>query len=262
MPELPEVENRLRYLQRTALGQVIKDVHVSEARILKCCGERAFKSALRGRRLAAASRRGKYLIVTLDNGRALILHFTMGGDLKYYQDPADKPRFTRIEFLLDNSMRLAFTCPRNICRVMIVDSPADLPALREMGPEPLADDFTLSRLRQIVGAAKSRQIKALLMDQGSIAGIGNIYADEILFQARIRPDRPAPELTEAELRSLHKSIRKVLGRAILTGADEEFPATFLIARDARGQGCARCKDSIQKTRIAGRTTRFCAECQQ
>jgi formamidopyrimidine-DNA glycosylase len=261
MPELPEVENRLLYLRRTALGLVVNRVEVSEARILSCCQETDFKRGLRGRRLVAAHRRGKYLIISLDNGRSLVLHFTMGGDLKYYRDPADKPPYTRLEFVLDNGFRLAFTCPRNICRVMLVDSPSKISGLRDMGPEPLGGDFTLPRLRQILLTSRSRTIKSLLLDQNSVAGIGNIYADEILFEARLRPDRAASGLTQPEMKPLYNAIRKVLGKAILTGGDEHFPRNFLISRDLRRLGCPRCEGPIEKTRINGRTTRFCPHCQ-
>ena len=260
MPELPEVESRLQYLKRTALGQVVERVEVTEDRILKCCGAASFKRGLRGRRLEDAYRRGKYLIIGLDNGRSLILHFTMGGDLKYYRNPSERPRFTRLEFFLTNGYRLAFTCPRNICRVMLVDSLSEIAGLRAMGPEPLDNDFTITRLREVISSRRSRQIKSLLMDQNSIAGIGNIYADEILFQAGIRPDRRASSLSPPEARKLHKAIRKVLGAAITTGGDEELPEHFLISREMRGEGCPG-EHPIEKIRIIGRTTRFCPDCQ-
>ena len=262
MPELPEVENRLLYLRRTALGHVIDHVDVSEPRILICCGSTAFKRGLKGRQMVEATRRGKYLIVRLDDGRYLVLHFTMGGDLYYYSDPADRPRYSRLVFALENGFRLAFTCPRNICRVMLVDSPSDIAGLRTMGPEPLGEEFTQKDLRRILAAHPSRRIKSLLLDQNSIAGIGNIYADEVLFGAGIRPERAAGAISQIEASRLYRSIRSVLRRAIKTGGDEEFPDGFLIARDERGVGCPRCGRAIEKTTIIGRTTRYCSACQQ
>ncbi|HEY6327764.1 MAG TPA: DNA-formamidopyrimidine glycosylase family protein [Blastocatellia bacterium] len=262
MPELPEVENRLLYLQATALGHAIDRVEVSEPRIVKCCSADTFKRRLKGRRMVSATRRGKYLVVGLDNGRILLLHFTMGGDLKYYRDPADKPRYSRFELVLDNGYRLAFTCPRNICRVMVVDSISQIPGLRDMGPEPLGDEFTIDRLRQILSASPNRRIKPFLMDQNKIAGIGNIYADEILFGTHIRPTRAAGGLSKTETRLLYNSIRKILGEAIATGGEEEFPATYLISRESRGVGCPRCGHEIEKTTVGGRTTRHCPICQR
>ncbi|MGH9760006.1 MAG: Fpg/Nei family DNA glycosylase, partial [Blastocatellia bacterium] len=189
MPELPEVESRLVYLRQTALGQVIDKVIVTEPRIIKAPSVAQFTRRLKNRRLVEAVRRGKYLVITLDDGRALVMHFTMGGGLHYYEGSEEPPRFTRIEFFFRNRKRLAFTCPRNICRVMLVDSVEEIKGLREMGPEPLASDFNLGVLKELVLGGKSGKIKSVLMDQRSIAGIGNIYADEILFQAGVLPQR-------------------------------------------------------------------------
>jgi len=118
----------------------------------------------------------------------------MGGDLGYYKNAKHRPQYTRLEFILKNGWRLAFTCPRKICRVMLVDKRDDVPALREMGKEPLGKSFSLAFLRRLIEEHPRRQIKPLLMDQRLIAGVGNIYADEILFEARVRPDRLASTL--------------------------------------------------------------------
>jgi len=201
------------------------------------------------------------LIVALDNGRALILHFGMGGDLGYYQLPKERPQYTRVEFILTNGWRLAFTCPRKICRLMLVDDPALIPALREMGPEPLGNAFSLAFLERLIEERPRRQIKPLLMDQKMIAGVGNIYADEILFEALVRPDRLAFSLSREEIKRIHRHTRRVLRRSIRTAGDEEFPSDFLVSRDARGAVCRVCGHSIEKKTIGGRTARFCAHCQ-
>src|SRR5215472_14406378 len=156
MPELPEVENRLLYLRRTALGETIESVTVTAPGMIKSSGAVAFTRGLRGRRLVDASRRGKYLLVTLDDGRTLILHFGMGGDLSCYTDLSERPPFTRIDFKLSSGRRLAFTCPRKICRVMLVDNPLDVPALRDMGPEPLGKEFSLAYLERLIDEGSSR----------------------------------------------------------------------------------------------------------
>ncbi|HYL99956.1 MAG TPA: DNA-formamidopyrimidine glycosylase family protein [Blastocatellia bacterium] len=261
MPELPEVESRLVYLRATALGQIIDKVIVSEPRIIKAPSPAQFVRTLKHRLLVGAIRRGKYLVITLDDGRALVMHFTMGGSLHYYDSAQEAPRFTRIEFFLESGNRLAFTCPRNICRVMLVDSIDEIKGLREMGPEPLDANFTLPAFKQRVLGGKSAKIKVVLMDQRSIAGVGNIYADEILFQAELRPDRSASSLSDEEIRRLYRSVRNVLKKSLKTADDEEFPPTFLIGLDSRGAGCYRCDSKIERTRIGGRTTRFCPHCQ-
>jgi formamidopyrimidine-DNA glycosylase len=262
MPELPEVESQLDYLRGTALGRAIRKVSVFEPRIIKNSSAPAFRRALTGRRLVSAYRRGKYLIVGTDRPHVLILHFGMGGDLQYYPSPEQRPRFTRIEFILDNGYRLAFTCPRNICRVMSVRSPSDVPGLREMGPEPLCKAFTISVFKTLIGAGASRAIKAFLMDQKRIAGIGNIYADQILFETRIRPMRKTSELDAGETVRLYRSIRRVLKAALPTAAEEELPNHYIYSRDFNGQGCPACRRPFEKVRVAGRTTRYCAFCQQ
>jgi len=253
MPELPEVENWLRYFRRTALGSCIERVIITAPNMIKDPTARAFALRLRGRCFVEALRRGKYLIVVLDDGRKLILHFGMGGDLAYYTLPKEKPDYTRIEFILTNGRRLAFTCPRKICRVMLVDEITQVPALREMGPEPLGAAFSLAFLMRLIEERPRRLIKPLLLDQKMIAGVGNIYADEILFEAGIRPDRRAESLNEEDIKRIHRATRRVLRHSIRTGGDEEFPEDFLVSRESRGAVCRVCHQPIQKKKIGGRT---------
>jgi formamidopyrimidine-DNA glycosylase len=261
MPELPEVESQLNYLRGTALGHTIRKISVFEPRIIKNSSPASLRRALTGRRISGASRRGKYLIVEMTGGRFLVLHFMMGGDLQYYQNPKQRPRFTRIEFVLDNGYRLAFTCPRNICRVMSVKSATEVPGLRDMGPEPLCKAFTLRIFRNVIESGGSRAIKALLMDQSRIAGIGNIYADQILFEAEIRPIRKTSSLDREEISRIYRSIRRVLKKALPRASDDALPRHYIYSREFRGLGCPTCGNSFQKARVGGRTTRYCAICQ-
>jgi len=261
MPELPEVETRLQYFQRTVLGQRVERVILTAPNMIKDPGPRAFVKGMRGRQFVGASRRGKYLIVALDDGGALILHFGMGGDLYYYKSAKERPDYTRIEFLLTNGCRLAFTCPRKICRVMLVDDPTQIPALKQMGPEPLGSAFRLAFLQRLIEERPRRQIKPLLMDQKMIAGVGNIYADEILFEAKVRPDRLAVSLDQEEIKRIHRETRRVLRRSLRTASDEEFPSDFLVSRSARGALCKVCGYPIEKKTIGGRTAYFCPNCQ-
>ena len=261
MPELPEVETRLLYFRRTALGQCVERVIITAPNMIKSPTARAFARGLQGRCFVEAIRRGKYLIITLDNGRALILHFGMGGELSYYEKSKERPVYTRIEFILKSGRRLAFTCPRKICRVMLVDKAELVPALRVMGPEPLGSGFSLGFFQRLIDERPRRQIKPLLMDQKMIAGVGNIYADEILFEARVRPDRPASTLSDDEIKDIHRHTRRVLRRALRTAGDEEFPSDFLVSRESRGAVCRICGHPIEKATIGGRTAYFCSHCQ-
>jgi formamidopyrimidine-DNA glycosylase len=185
----------------------------------------------------------------------------MGGDLYYYDQPKERPEYTRIEFFLAGGSQLAFTCPRKICRVMLVDDPAHVPALREMGPEPLGTAFRLAFLERLIEERPRRQIKPLLMDQKMIAGVGNIYADEILFEAKVRPDRLAASLTSEEIKRIHRETRRVLRNAMRTAGEQEFPDDFLVSRNARGAVCRICGQPILKKTIGGRTAYFCSNCQ-
>ena len=261
MPELPEVETRLIYLRSTALGQQVSRVLVTAHNLIKSESARAFTRKLRERRFVDAHRRGKYLIITLDDGRALILHFGMGGDLHYYPTWRERPEYTRIEFIFVSGLRLAFTCPRKICRVMLVDRVNDVPALREMGPEPESKHFSFAYFERLCEESPLRRIKPLLMDQRKIAGVGNIYADEILFASGVRPDRRASSLSVEELRHIHRETRRVLRRAIKTAADQEFPSDFLVSRDQQHAGCKLCSGPIERRKINGRTAHFCPSCQ-
>ncbi len=262
MPELPEVETRLHYLRRTAIGRTIDRVRIYAPGNIKTPSARVFARNLQGRRIVDARRRGKYLIASLDDGRALILHFSMGGDLHYYRGEDERPDYTRIEFFFENEWRLAFTCPRNICRVMLVDDPMLVRGIREMGPEPLGDEFTVTKLEGVLRRSPLRQIKPLLLDQSSVAGVGNIYADEILHAAFIRPDTRASAIDPERVKLLYRAIRRVLKNSIRTAREEDFPASFLIAREARGLGCPRCGSGISKKRVGGRTSRYCPRCQK
>lgn len=262
MPELPEVETQLRYFRKTALGSCVERVIITAPNIIRRLSARAFATGLRERCFVDAERRGKYLIVNLDNGRSLILHFGMGGDLSYYKSAKERPDYTRIEFVLSNGWRLAFTCPRKICRVMLVDEASQIPALKNMGPEPLSTAFSFAFFERLIEERPRRQIKPLLMDQKMIAGVGNIYADEILFEAKVRPDRIASSLSEDEIKRIHRETRRVLRRALRTAAEPEFPADFLVSRNSRGAACRVCAGTIERKTIGGRTSYFCASCQR
>jgi formamidopyrimidine-DNA glycosylase len=144
---------------------------------------------------------------------------------------------------------------------MLVDAAAHVPALREMGPEPLGTAFSFAFLERLIEERPRRQIKPLLMDQKMIAGVGNIYADEILYESRVRPDRLASSLTDEETRRIHRATRRVLRRAMRTASDQEFPSDFLVSRDARGAVCRICSQPIEKKTIGGRTAHFCSHCQ-
>jgi formamidopyrimidine-DNA glycosylase len=267
MPELPEVETYRRYFEETALGQTIVYLEVEDQRQLSTDYD-TLQQALKGVRLMEVQRIGKHFLINLSTGKTLVLHFGMTGDLAYYRDVEDTPRFARIVFHLTNGFRLAFIDARKFGRVGLADSVAAYQQQKALGPDALA--ISLPDLQARLAKRKA-PIKALLLDQKILAGIGNWIADEVLFQAGVFPAKPANELTSAELERLHSAIRHVLHTAIEQEAIyQNFPKSFLIhargwddsaLKPAERQVCPQHRQPLHFTKVGGRTTYFCTTCQ-
>ncbi|MDQ6800102.1 MAG: DNA-formamidopyrimidine glycosylase [Acidobacteriota bacterium] len=252
MPELPEVEMYARYFARHALGQPIKRIRVLDTRIL---GTRSLRP-LAGRAFRRVQRHGKHLFADAE-GVWLRLHFGMTGDLAYYRD--DPPRFARVIFDFDNGAHLAYEDARLFGVVDLVRSPEEFIREHGLGPDPLDPRFTLREFRKLLHKRRGR-IKALLLSQDIIAGIGNLYADEALFRASIDPRRTVDRMSDAEVQTLYKQIRSVLRETIeLKSRDRGYPARFLIQHREEGDRCPRCGGTIQRAVVAMRTTYYCAK---
>jgi formamidopyrimidine-DNA glycosylase len=249
MPELPEVEMFKRYFERHALGQKIARVRVLDARI---AGTRRL-GTLAGREFRSARRHGKHLFV--DAGDIwLHMHFGMTGDLAYYTDAP--PRFARVIFDFDNGAHLAYEDMRLFGIVDLAPSPDDFIREHDLGPDPL--ELNLRDFRRLLGGRRGR-VKALLMSQNVIAGIGNLYADEALYRASIDPKRPIDCLSPAEGGALFRSIRGVLQEAIaFKSRGGDYPGRYLVQHREEGDRCPRCGGTIRRTVVAGRTTYYCA----
>jgi formamidopyrimidine-DNA glycosylase len=252
MPELPEVEMFARYFARHALGQPITRIHVLDSRIL---GTRSLRPLI-GHSFLRVQRHGKHLFA--DAGDLwLRLHFGMTGDLAYYRD--DAPRFARVIFDFDNGEHLAYEDARLFGVVDIVRSPEDFVREYGLGPDPLDPRFTLREFRKLLHKRRGR-IKALLLSQDIIAGIGNLYADEALFRASIDPRRTVDRMSDAEVKALYTNIRGVLQQTIaFKSRDRDYPARFLIPHRKEGDRCPRCGGTIRRTVVATRTTYYCAK---
>ncbi|HSP16425.1 MAG TPA: DNA-formamidopyrimidine glycosylase family protein [Thermoanaerobaculia bacterium] len=254
MPELPEVEIYSRYLAKHALGQPIRRVRVSDERILGGIRKETFAAALRGRAFRDVRRHGKHLFADA-KGVWLHLHFGMTGDLAYYE--GDDPRFARVVFDFANGAHLAFEDMRLFGIADLTPDPAAYIAGHGLGADPLDPAFTLPRFRNLL-AGRRGAIKSLLMSQDVIAGIGNLYADETLFQTSIHPRRPVSELSDNDIRQTYMTIRRILRGVIARksrGADH--PPRFLILHREEEEQCPRCGGSIERTVVSGRTTYFC-----
>ena len=278
MPELPEVETYARYFTSHALHQRIARVHVRDERILADIRKETFVRKLKGRAFTEVRRHGKHLFAhavverrppsaaeTFRRPRAgaapqdawLHLHFGMTGDLKYYRDSADEPRFSKVIFDFDNGAHLAFEDVRLFGLANVVDSPDAFIAARGLGPDPLDRSFTYKRFAETLDKRRGA-IKSLLMSQEIIAGLGNLYADEILFQSSIHPRRTIDRLRDAEKRAIFDAMRRILRTALL----RDLPPRSLFHHREEGERCPKCEGTLRRTVVFGRTTYYCAKHQR
>ncbi|MBX0289208.1 DNA-formamidopyrimidine glycosylase [Hymenobacter sp. HSC-4F20] len=269
MPELPEVETYRRFLNEVLLDQTITALEVQDAHVL-AVEEDVLRQALVGRTITGTSRLGKNCFLQLDSGQVLVWHFGMTGDVGAYRDGPDAPRFTRVALHLSSGLRVAFVDPRKFGRIRLAESVEQYRQAKKLGPDAL--DITAEQLQHKLSKRKTI-LKPLLLDQSITAGLGNWIVDEVLFQARIHPERVAQTLSTREFEDLHTAIQLVLHTAIGHEATyRDFPASFLIhARewdDSATPGtdqhrfCPRHSDTeIAKSYVGGRATYTCPHCQ-
>ena len=251
MPELPEVEVYRRYFAAHALRKRIARVRVLDQRIL---GTRSL-APLRGRAFRGVQRHGKHLFADAKDVW-LHLHFGMTGDLAYYE--GDDPRFARVVFDFTNGAHFAFEDMRLFGVVDLTRDPETYIAEHHLGPDPLT--ISLREFRERL-AKRRGAIKAVLMSQDVIAGVGNLYADETLYQTSIHPKRK--ELTADEVRNIYNAMRRILRETTvrkLRGAS--YPPKYLVPHREEGERCPRCGGTIRRTVVIGRTTYFCGKHQR
>ncbi|NIV75604.1 MAG: Fpg/Nei family DNA glycosylase [Gammaproteobacteria bacterium] len=260
MPELPDVEYFKRYLDATALHQRIQRVHVQAPALLRGLSPQALGRRLHHRRLEGTHRHGKYLFARIDSCGWLVLHFGMTGTLSYFADASLLPDYTRLLLDFDNGFHLAYTAPRKLGCIAVVDRPQAVVAEHRLGADAMNLDAESFRA---LARARRGGVKSWLMNQHVIAGIGNIYADEILFQARVLPQRTVDDLSDRELHRLYTQMRRVLPAAVDAHVDpDEMPEDFLLpCRGARGR-CPRCGTELGRAKLSGRTAYYCVRCQR
>jgi formamidopyrimidine-DNA glycosylase len=256
MPELPEVETYARYFARHALHQRIARVNVLDERILGEIRTNVFVRKLKGREFTEVRRHGKHLFANAGSAW-LHLHFGMTGDLAY---GSEIPRFAKIVFVFDGGAQLSFEDMRLFGLADLVDDPDAFIEERGLGPDPLA--LTAAQFAKLFEKRRGA-IKSLLMTQEIIAGVGNLYVDEMLFQTSVHPRRPADRLRPPEVRALYANMRRILREAIARHAREsELPRNYLFNNREVGERCPRCAGTIRRTVVFGRTTYFCAKHQR
>lgn len=271
MPELPEVETVVRALHHPLIGRTFVDLESYwPNQIVKPDDVEQLRVRISGRTVTNVSRRAKYIVITLDGGETLIVHLKMTGHLAIV--PHDEPvhKHVRQRFVLADGDDLRFRDMRKFGRIYLVNDPQEV--LGKLGPEPLEPAFTPEVLKEIFNGRK-RVLKPFLLDQTNIAGLGNIYADEALFDAKILPTRTTETLTEEEIGRLHSAIQKVLKLGI---AREGASISNYVKPDGTkggmqedvkvfrrtGFSCYTCGNAVRRIVLGGRSTHFCATCQK
>jgi len=280
MPELPEVETVRRGLSSQVVGRRITQVEIGRERTVRRTSARSVIDGLTGTTITAVNRRGKYLLCPLDSGDELMMHLRMSGRVLIASAGAQRPPHTHVvmHFAGKPAQELWFVDPRTFGEVVVFDPSnvaIELPEVAKMGIDPIADGLTRQQFADVL-AGRSRQIKALLLDQHVVAGIGNIYCDESLHLAGVRWDRRSDAIKPREVTKLHTAIMRVLGEAIEAGgstlADSQYVGIdgeggwFQLHHrvyNRAGQRCLTCgKSNIVRVTVAGRGTHFCPCCQR
>jgi formamidopyrimidine-DNA glycosylase len=269
MPELPEVETTVRALRDPLVGQTIADVRNYWPRQIATPALSQFRERIRGRRIEAIQRRGKYLVLSLSHGETLIVHLKMSGHLSVVNRKAPLDKHVHTVFDLADGQELRLRDQRKFGRVYLVRQPEEI--LGGLGPEPLEPEFTVELLAARLSGRK-RLIKPLLLDQEFIAGVGNIYANEALYHARLHPERRANSFSAEEVAALHGAIRKSLllglendGASIEQfvkpdGSKGHMQESFVV-HGREGMPCCRCTGVVRRAVIGGRSSYYCPGCQ-
>ena len=266
MPELPEVETIKRELEKAIINKKIVDVIVNNPKVIREPKKDKFIKALKNVKIKKIIRKGKLLILELSSGKFLTIHLKMTGQLIY---PGNS-KISRVSFKFSNGKILDFNDSRLLGELRVIDDWQNLKFIKELGPEPFEIDV---KKFSVMLKNRKTKIKVLIMDQKFISGIGNLYASEILFKAKIDPRRPANSLSEKEKDLLFKEIKNVLTQAIKYGGSSVVDyvkisgekgtyAKFHQVYNRKGEKCYKCKGKIQRISLGGRGTYFCPNCQK
>ncbi|MBN1690987.1 MAG: DNA-formamidopyrimidine glycosylase [Dehalococcoidia bacterium] len=267
MPELPEVETIVNSLRPRVVGKTIVGIVVRDTRPIQQIGVEEFCRRLMGRSIKGLSRRGKYIIFSLSRGQYMIVHLRMTGALLW--NPAGTEPFSRLEFILDDRSKLVYTDVRRFGTFLLARDAGKI--VGKLGIEPLGSEFTRSALASYLGT-RSTPVKSALLNQERIAGIGNMYADEALYAARLHPLRPSNSLKPKEVVTLHRSIKVVLRKAVRNqgasirnyrrpdGEAGRAHEEFAVAHRG-GLPCPSCSTAITRIVVGQRGTYLCPRCQ-
>ena len=259
MPELPDVQVYKEYLDATSLHHKVTTVEVGDNRTSRASA-RSLTRAMKGQAFEETHRHGKHLFVRLCEGGWLHVHFGMTGGLRYYKKEEKRPEHSRVVVGFENGFHLALVSQRLFGSIGPVEEPEDFIKEKKLGPDAL--DVSCEEYVDILHGRRGT-IKSALMNQSAIAGVGNIYSDEILFHARLLPDRPAADFDASTLEDLWRTSRKVLGTAIKARVDtDRMPTDWLLTHRSEGEKCPGCRGEVSNKKISGRRSYFCPGCQK
>ena len=270
MPELPEVETIRRGLEPLLVGQTITDVVVRQPR-LRWLVESSLAEQVQMQCVRSVTRRGKYLLITTDEG-TLLIHLGMSGNLRFLREPITPSRHDHIDFIFTSGAQLRFNDPRRFGSVHFTNSPTNHWLIKNLGPEPLGDQFSANYLSR-VSHQRRVAIKQFLMNNRIVVGVGNIYASEALFRAGVHPTRSAGRIAERRCELLVDAVRAVLNEAIASGGTKlrnfvdgnGTPGYFQQTLSVYGRAnefCTECETPIKHCVIGQRATYYCSQCQR
>jgi formamidopyrimidine-DNA glycosylase len=274
VPELPEVETVARDLRAAVVGRRVTSVTLGHPAVLRFPVPEVFAAILPGRRVTAVTRRGKFILCALDSGEDLVFHLGMTGHVLVCDAQSVPARHTHLRAVLDDGREMRFDDARRFGRILLGKRSVleDSRVLPRLGVEPLSGEFTAQRLDALLRST-TRTVKAALLDQRGVAGLGNIYVDEACHLARVRPQRRCHTLTRAQRTALHAAIPAVLVSAIRNrGSSIDDYRDIWNARGSNqerlqvygraGRPCLRCATTLSAATVAGRTTVWCRRCQR
>jgi formamidopyrimidine-DNA glycosylase len=264
MPELPEVE-LFRRVARKCVGRTVGRAVVDDPGMLEGVSAASFARRLKSARLGPVTRHGKLLLIAFDEAGCLAMHFGTNGSLRLLAADEEEPRYVRIALVFTEGGRLAYLNPRRIGSVALAKDARSLIAAEGLGPDALDRRFDRKALEAIL--KRQRDVKSILMDQALVVGIGNLYSDEILFQARIHPQTRGEALAPAQVARLFAATKHVLKSAIAAGAGSEqaldrLPRNFLLRERRKGGHCPHCGGAVATLKSGGRTSYYCPRCQK
>jgi formamidopyrimidine-DNA glycosylase len=272
MPELPEVETIKEDLRELVVGSEIERAEVLAPSLVEQPSAEEFASRLEGVRITGARRRAKHLIVELDTGDTLVFQLKIGGQLLLVPPVEEPETALMLVLVLDHDRQLFLRDETGFTRARLLDADELEERLATLGPEPFDEEFDAGYLQRAIGSRRA-QIKPLLLDQKVVSGIGNIYADEILYDARLHPRRKANTISEGEWEALHAAIRSNLAAGVehrgttvrlykdvldRPGEHQNYLRVF----EKHGRPCPGCRGEVVREKVSGRPTHFCPACQQ